>query len=204
MPRTGLSGTEVRSRAVELAIRKIREEGLEHIRLIDIAKDIGVSHVALYSYFADKSALVDAVSEQWLSDLDKSLEQICLSPEPVCNKIRSYFVMLHRTKRDRVSLEPELYKAFNLSSTHMKPFVLRHLQSIENQVLRLTHEAAEQNLLTMVTPEEAKDILLEATYRFTEPQLVQQLHAEDREPLLNTMITALLNGFAVTKTRVAT
>ena len=57
--------------------------------------------------------------------------------------------MLHRTKRDRVSLEPELYKAFNLSSTHMKPFVLRHLQSIENQVLRLTHEAAEQNLLTM-------------------------------------------------------
>jgi AcrR family transcriptional regulator len=197
MPRTGLSGTEVRNRAVELTIRKIREEGFEHIRLIDIAKDIGVSHVALYSYFADKSALVDAVSEQWLSELDKNLEEICLSPEPVIDKIRNYFLTLYRTKRDRVRLEPELYKAFNLSSAHMKPFVLRHLQSMENQVLRLTQEAAERNLLSMITPEEAKDILLEATYRFTEPQLVQQLHAENREPLLNTMITALLNGFRV-------
>lgn len=187
----------MRNRAVELTIRKIREEGFEHIRLIDIAKDIGVSHVALYSYFADKSALVDAVSEQWLSELDKNLEEICLSPEPVIDKIRNYFLTLYRTKRDRVRLEPELYKAFNLSSAHMKPFVLRHLQSMENQVLRLTQEAAERNLLSMITPEEAKDILLEATYRFTEPQLVQQLHAENREPLLNTMITALLNGFRV-------
>jgi AcrR family transcriptional regulator len=197
MPRTGLSGAEVRNRAVELTIRKIREEGFEHIRLIDIAKEIGVSHVALYSYFADKSALVDAVSERWLSNLDKKLERICQSPEPISDKIRSYFVTLHRTKRDRVRLEPELYKAFNLSSAHLKPLVLRHLQSIENQVLRLTQEAAERNLLAGITPEEAKNILLEATYRFIEPQLVEQLFAESREPLLNTMITTLLKGFAV-------
>jgi AcrR family transcriptional regulator len=198
MPRTGLSGTEVRNRAVELTILKIREEGFEHIRLIDIAKDIGVSHVALYSYFPDKSALLDAVSEQWLSDLDRELEHICQSAEPVGDKIRNYFVTLHRTKRDRVRLEPELYKAFNISSIHMKPFVIRHLQSMENQVLRLTQEAEKNDLLTAIAPEQAKDILVEATFRFTEPQSVQQFSAEDREPLLTTMITTLLNGFAAT------
>ncbi len=65
-------------------------------------------------------------------------------------------MILHRTKRDRVRLEPELYKAFNISSVHMKPFVIRHLQSVENQVLRLTQEAEKNNLLTAIAPSEQK------------------------------------------------
>jgi len=200
MPRTGLTGTEVRNRALELTIRKIREEGFEHVRLIDIAREVGVSHVALYSYFADKSALMDAVSEKWLSDLDKDLEQICRSSEPIDERIRHYFLMLHRAKRERVRLEPELYKAFSASSQLVKPFILNHLQSVESQVLRLTREASEAELLTGVSPEEGKDLLLEATYRFTDPRLVQKMLEEDREPLLNNLITALLRGFGFPST----
>ena len=195
MPRTGLTGQGVRNRAIELTIRKIRDEGFEHVRLIDIAKEVGVSHVALYSYFADKAALLDAVSEQWLSDLDEQLEQICRSPEPIYQRIRSNFLQLHRAKRERDQLEPELYKAFNASSQMLKPFILRHLQSVEAQLLRLTREASQAELITKVSPEEATKLLLEATYRFTEPQLVQQMLAEDREGHLDALVAALMRGF---------
>jgi AcrR family transcriptional regulator len=183
-----------------LTIRKIRDEGFEHVRLIDIAREVGVSHVALYSYFADKSALMDAVSEKWLSDLDKSLDQICRSSEPIDERIRQYFLMLHRAKRERVQLEPELYKAFSTSAQLLKPSILKHLQGVESQVLRLTREASEAELLTGVSPETATNLLLEATYRFTEPQLVQQMLEEDREPLLSCLITALLRGFGFPST----
>ena len=195
MARTGLSGAEVRSRAVELATRKIRDDGFERLRLVEIAKQIGVSHVALYSYFADKSALLDAVSEQWLSDLDGRLDEVCQGSEPLEDRIRNYFLLLHRAKGERVRLEPELYKAFNASSAQLKPFIVAHLQSVEKQVLRLTQEASERKLLTSMTPVEAKNLLLEATYRFTEPQLVRQMLEENREPLLKALVTTLLRGF---------
>jgi len=199
MPRTGLTGQEVRNRAIELTVRKIRDEGFEQVRLIDIAKEVGVSHVALYLYFADKAALLDAVSEQWLSDLDEKLEQICRSSEPTEQRIRNYFLMLHRAKRERVRLEPELYKAFSASSQMLKPFILRHLQSVEAQLLRLTREASQAELITTVSPEEATKLLLEATYRFTEPLLVQQMLAEDREPHLDALVTALVRGLGRTR-----
>jgi len=50
-------------------------------------------------------------------------------------------------------------------------------------------------LITKVSPEEATKLLLEATYRFTEPQLVQQMLAEDREGHLDALVAALMRGF---------
>ena len=60
MPRTGLSPEKARQRAVEIAVARIRENGFVKLRLADVAREMGVSHAALYAHFRDKAALLDA------------------------------------------------------------------------------------------------------------------------------------------------
>ena len=63
MPRTGLTASEIKEKAIDLTIEKMRANGFDKVRLTDVAKSLGVSHAALYSHFKDKTALFDAVSE---------------------------------------------------------------------------------------------------------------------------------------------
>ena len=70
MPKTGLTATQIRDKAIDVAIEQMRRRGFDRVRLVDIAKDLGVSHAALYSHFADRGALLDAVSERWVNALE--------------------------------------------------------------------------------------------------------------------------------------
>ena len=44
--------------------------GVDKVRMSDVARDIGVTHAALYPHFADKAALLDAVTQTWLRSVD--------------------------------------------------------------------------------------------------------------------------------------
>jgi AcrR family transcriptional regulator len=189
-----MSAEEVKDKAVQLTIRRIREEGYEKVRLVDIAKELGVSHVALYSHFADKSTLIHTVTQQWLAKVDTALDMVCSGDKDPFTKLHELFLTLHRMKRDRVVNDPELYKAFNLSVDEMRPFVRKHLENVDEKVLRLVEEAAAIRRLNGKTPLEAKAILLAGTIGFTHPRLVEEQLDEEREGLLGETLDALLGG----------
>ena len=50
MPRTGLTADQIKERAVEAALVRMREVGFEKVRLTEIAKELGVSHAALRAF----------------------------------------------------------------------------------------------------------------------------------------------------------
>ncbi len=77
MPRTGLTSEQLKAKAIDCAIAQMKLVGFQRVTLSDIAKDLGVSHAALYGHFADKSALFDAVSERWLLKIDAEQETLC-------------------------------------------------------------------------------------------------------------------------------
>jgi AcrR family transcriptional regulator len=72
MPRTGLSHQELKLAVLDAAEATIRRHGIEKSRLVDVAKSVGVNHALLYRLFADKEALMDAVSERWLGHIDQA------------------------------------------------------------------------------------------------------------------------------------
>src|ERR1700722_71584 len=91
MPKTGLTAAEIRDKALEVTVEQMRRHGFDKVRLVDIAKELGVSHAALYSHFADRGALLDAVSERWLKALESSLEAICRKDKDPIAKIHEWF-----------------------------------------------------------------------------------------------------------------
>lgn len=196
MPRTGKSAEEIRERAVASAVERMRRHGFEKVRLVDIAKDVGVSHAALYAHFSDKAALLDTVSERWLASLDEKLEALCAGPKPPREKIETYFLTVHAAKVEKVRRDPELYRAFDAAAEGGKPFIERHVNNLWRHVTTLAKEAQAAGHLRKASAEKAAELFLEATASFTHPKMVALHLEENRKPLLKKLIAALWDGLA--------
>jgi len=194
MPRTGLSPDEIKSKAIELTVERMRTDGFDKVRLVDVAKAIGVSHAVLYSHFVNKSALLDAVSERWLASIDKELEEICRSKKDPIGKIRSWFMTLHRMKVEKVRHDPELFKSFDMAAENLKPFVRRHLATNHRQMVGLVADAMATRKMRGANPDKVATILREAMEAFCHPKIVAQHIHEERESLLKQILDVVLKG----------
>ena len=195
MPRTGLTAAEIKTKAVAATMVQMRQEGFDKVRLTDIAKQLGVSHAALYLHFKDKTALLDAVSERWLIEIDESLQAVCRKPrtEPT-EKMLAWMVTLHRAKRAKVLHDPELYKSFDLLAIAQKPYVKQHLDTVRAQLVGLAKEAIAKRRLRGAAPEKMAAIIWESMMAFHHPKLVAQHIEEKREPLLRVVLESVLKG----------
>ncbi len=194
MPRTGLTAAEIRDKAIAVTAVKMREHGFDKVRLTDIAKELGLSHAALYAHFQDKTALFNAVSEQWLLKIDESLEAACLQVKEPTEKILDWMLTLHRAKLAKVLHDPELYKAYDLSATGRPAYVERHMDSMRRQMVELVKEAVAARRLRDADPEAMAEMLQEALIAFHHPKLVAQHLGEEREPLLVLILESVLKG----------
>ncbi len=194
MPRTGLTALEIKEKAITTTMARMRADGFDSVRLTDIAKELGLSHAALYSHFKDKTALLDAVSERWLLEIDESLEAVCRKPKEPTEKILLWMITLHRAKVAKVLHDPELYKAFNLSIAIQKPFAKRHMETMRTQLVGLVKEAIAKRRLRDADPETMAEIIRESLLAFHHPRLVAQHIEVKREPLLRLVLDSVLKG----------
>jgi len=196
MPKTGLSSEEIKEKALEITEEKIRYHGFEKFRLTDLAKELKVSHAALYNHFPNKSALLDAISERWLTRMDHTLGCIVKQKTSPRKLIIAWFLKYHELKREKVLKDPELFKSFNMAAELEKPFILNHLLNLNNQLLELVQRAVIAGEIHNELPEKMVEILLEATVSFHHPRMVLDHKDENREPLLHKLIEVLLGGLA--------
>ncbi len=197
MPRIGLSAPVVRAKAIDITLAQMRRHGFERVRLRDVAGELGVSHVALYAHFADKAALLDAVTERWLDEVGAALAAIGSSPNSPTEKIRAWFVTFYRLKRERILHDPELYRAFDAAAQGRKPVFAAHLATLKGQLVALVAGAAEQ-LGSDSAPDTAA-LLFEATTAFHHPKLMAERCGEDREAVLLEILDAMLLGIAAAR-----
>lgn len=194
MPRTGLSSQELVEKALGIAMALIRQHGVEKFRLSDIARALRVSHAALYNHFPDKAALLDAISEGWLHEMDAELARAAQIDLPPCEAIEAWFLTFHALKREKVLKDPELFKTFNLAVESSKPFVLLHLKNLRELLLTLVLKAQTAGELRAAPAEELVETLFEATHAFHHPRMVLELKEERREELLRRIVSTLLKG----------
>jgi AcrR family transcriptional regulator len=194
MPKTGLSPNELRERALHVAEDRIRLDGFDRVRLADIARDLSISHVALYKHYPDKAALLDAVTLQWLRSLHEALEKIAQSPKGVGVRLPSWFRTYHHVLREKALHDPELFRAFISAWSNKTPSATLHGDTIHHQLDGMVQEAMQIGLLLHTDPRSDTLLLLEATIGFHHPRLVAEKADENREPALRRVLETVLQG----------
>lgn len=82
---------ELRSALIDLALDVVSTEGVEELRLRDLARRLDVNHRAVYRHFADREALVIEVAILGWKNLGKRLQRAQKdSSAPIRDSLRSY------------------------------------------------------------------------------------------------------------------
>jgi AcrR family transcriptional regulator len=199
MPRTGLSQADLKVAVLETVEANVRRYGLERTRLVDVAKTLGVSHSALYKLFPDKQALLDEVSDRWLLHIEAELEKVVTRKSKATTKLREWFVTLHQLKLKKVQVDPELYAAFDMASSSMRPFVQRHLNVNREQLERIVLQGMQSGEFKKANIHAVSRLLATATLAFHHPKLVLENLKENRLAELNALLDVLLLGISATK-----
>jgi AcrR family transcriptional regulator len=194
MPKTGLTSEAIREKALRITEDKIRRFGFEKFYLTDIARELKVSHAALYNHFPDKAALLDAISERWLTHIDDELGRIAAKKSSPLKLIQAWFQKYHALKLEKVLKDIELFKCFNADLEIIKPYVGRHLQTVHGQLASLVNRAIATREIVKANPEKITDLLLEATMSFHHPRMVLERKGEKRAARLRDLVAVMLKG----------
>ncbi|GIM91960.1 TetR family transcriptional regulator [Paractinoplanes toevensis] len=173
----------------------LRRYGPAKATVVDVGKELGVSHAAVYKHFPSKAALREAVSRRWLNRDRDALAAIANDTRiPPPQRLRSWLAALLAAKRAKAHDDPELFAAYKILVTENSVAAIDHVADLLGQLkVILTDGMADGSFRRADLTETARAVFT-ATTRFHHPGLAGAWTEPGIEHELDVICTLLLDG----------
>jgi AcrR family transcriptional regulator len=150
----------MRERILDAAFALLSEQGFGALSVRAIAKQVGVSHMVLYTYFENRAALMTALSERQLERMQAHHAEILQQAETgdLCQVLReslAFFAQMAQTR-------PRSYQFLWVQPTDSRHCARRHrhLGNHQRHLSRLIKLGIERGVLTNRDPDLAAATVL--------------------------------------------
>lgn len=146
----------------------VRRFGPDKATVVDVARELGVSHAAVYRHVATKAELRDLVVGRWVEATMIPLRAIAAEAGPAPQRLRRLFDALIALKRRRAAEDPELFAAFRTLARDAS-VVSAHVEELGTLAATIIRAGIQEGSFREVEPETAGRAVLFATIRFHHP-----------------------------------
>lgn len=147
----------------------LRRYGPAKATVVDVARELGVSHGSVYRHFPSKAALRDAVAERWLADVSEPLAAIAGAEGPAPERLRRWLDLLVESKQSRARDDPELFATYVQIAGESSAVIAEHVNTLVAQLARIIADGIEQGAFTSTDASAAARAVFDATSRFHNP-----------------------------------
>lgn len=147
----------------------LRRFGPTKATVVDVARELGVSHGSVYRHFASKAALRDAVAERWLAGVSEPLAAVANEDGPAPDRLRRWLDLLVDSKQDRARDEPELFATYVQIAGESRQVISAHVEALVSQLARIVEDGVGQGAFATADPNAAARAVFDATSRFHNP-----------------------------------
>ena len=158
-----------RDRIVSAAEDVLRRFGPAKATVVDVARELGVSHAAVYRHVATKAELRDLVVGRWVETTVPPLRAIAAKRGTAPKRLRELFDALIAIKRRRAAEDPELFAAYRILAADAQSIVAAHLDELVALAATVVRSGVEEGTFRTVDPLGAGRAILFATSRFHPP-----------------------------------
>lgn len=154
---------------LEASEEVLRRYGPAKTTVVDVARELGVSHGSVYRHFPSKAALRDAVAERWLSEVSEPLAEIAGRSGSPKKRLRDWLDALVAAKRSRARDDPELFATYVQIANESREVITRHVGALVDQLARVISDGVEQGAFVARDPAASARAVFDATSRFHNP-----------------------------------
>ena len=156
-------------RILEAAEDVLRRYGPAKATVVDVARELGVSHGSVYRHFPSKAALRDAVAEGWLAGVSDPLAVLAAAEGPAPERLRRWLDLLISSKRSRALQDPELFATYVQLAGESREVITAHVGTLAEQLARIISDGVEHGEFVAADPDAAARAVFDATSRFHNP-----------------------------------
>jgi AcrR family transcriptional regulator len=156
-------------RILEASEDVLRRYGPGKATVVDVARELGVSHGSVYRHFPSKAALRDAVAEHWLGEISAPLGEAAAEEGPAPERLRRWLDLLVDSKQSRAREDPELFATYSQLAADAREVIGAHVRTLTDQLARIIADGTAAGDFEVADPKAAAGAVFDATSRFHNP-----------------------------------
>ncbi|MBO1417253.1 TetR family transcriptional regulator [Streptomyces sp. FH025] len=147
----------------------LRRFGPAKATVVDVARELGVSHSSVYRHFPSKAALREAVTQRWLDQAHQELEAISTDSGAASERLHHWLTTLFAAKRKKALDDPELFATYMVLVEENSGTVEAHIGTLVTQIAQIIHDGTDGKEFKLTHIQTTARAVFDATSPFHDP-----------------------------------
>jgi AcrR family transcriptional regulator len=165
---------DTRARIIETAEALFRRLGFAKTAVADIAAELGMSPANVYRFFASKNAIVEAICQRCLSELDQKAWAVARSRGSAANRLEKLFLEVLDYHRENLITEKRVHDMVLVAMENNWDAIQAHVDGIRNVIEMILRDGIEGGEFEGVEPREASFLIQRSMIAFCHPLMIAE------------------------------
>ena len=187
---------DTRSRIVETADTLFRRLGFAKTAVADIAAELKMSPANVYRFFPSKNAIVEAICQRCLGELDAKAWAVARSPGSAAERMERLFLEIFAYHKENLLTDQRVNDMVLVAMEHSWDAIRAHKEAIRMVVEKIVREGIAAGEFEPVDPVATSQLMIRAQIHYCHPVLLAQClqDREDVEASVSTLVRFLLRA----------
>ena len=192
---------DTRERIMETAETLFRRLGFSKTAVADIAAELRMSPANIYRFFPSKTAIVQAMCQRCLSELEEKVWAVARSRGPAAQRLERLELELLAYHKENLLEEQKVSEVVQVAMEESWAAILAHKEVIRNAIELILRDGIESGEFETVDPRETSALIMKAYVGYCHPMLLAQSlqEGQDLETEARALIRFLLRAITPRK-----
>lgn len=167
-----LKPDDTRARIMESAEALFRRLGFAKTAVADIAADLGMSPANVYRFFPSKNAIVEAICQRCLSELEAKAWAVVRSKAPAAQRLEQLFLTILAYNKENLLEEQRVHEVVLVAMEQNWQAIAVHLETMRTAIEVVVRDGIAAGEFEPVDPRETADLIKRSMVVFTHPILI--------------------------------
>jgi AcrR family transcriptional regulator len=192
---------DTRERIIETAEVLFRRLGYAKTTVADIASELRMSPANVYRFFPSKTAIVQAICQRCLNELDEKVWTIARSRAPASDRLERLELEVFTYHKENLLEEQKVNDIVLVAMEESWDAIMAHKEVVRTAVELILRDGIEAGEFERVDPRETSALIMRAYIAFCHPVLIAQglQEGNDLETEARSLIRFLLRAITPRK-----
>ena len=165
---------DTRARIIETAEALFRRLGFAKTAVADIAGELGMSPANVYRFFPSKNAIVEAICQRCLSELDEKAWVVARSRASASARIERLFLEIMKYHLENLIVEKRVHDIVLVAMENNWEAVQAHMERIRAIIEVILRDGIESGEFERVEPHETSLLIKKSMVAFCHPLMLAE------------------------------